>query len=981
MKKSITVAINMLYNMIFFRNDRSLISLQQIKFVLIHLLQSGIVMTTDRESANKLCSIIECNDIARCRAFLLPLSKKDKYDLVNTNIGSTMHPKTPGHLATDEDVDIDIWKIMIPWLYESTVCKGLEPLFMRLIYKYSDQVDDSLFRSFTLRRQQLEKLRFWLEHTKNSTSKLVKCCKTETLARLCRIKGSADPDKASLEEVRNLAKDMIETYNTRICLKDAKECPIHFAMETDNICFLSLFLSYETADANCMLQTGRTPLLARHFRRRSFYLPCIGLLLEHGAWLGYEGNEYIKAFHVVLLQQTPKELYTFMNKYHRLLRNVAEDYNFLPLFHGLIFHAEEMSGHENDRQIIESDILSKFQILLKYDMKLDTRDIHGRTVMHYSCWFKYPTIFEYLLSLGIKPDITDNFGRGCLYYAISQPVNYYIKYVKGDHFDRMLETVVKSLGDKVADIADSMGRSALHIVCFENNRMALECLIKAGFKMSVVDHQGKTPVDYASEEFIDIINKLPTKSQDTNSRNRDKVLHANQPYPKRRENEQGKLTTDVEGIECGLLHCNINTQDTRIEPLKCSSATKTSRNKTSESFLNDPQFGVLNGGDTTYIKKDVQRLIDKLANELEKIEPRFKSKVHLAGSVSEGTKLKPPNEFDFQFHLMYISQCFVVNELNSENDVNLAIQPSSDCDPLIRDMMLPGVSVNVALFNAFHSAAFKAIRHASFWKDVPFYWHHHNLMAVTAPEHGKAISKGTPTTPFQLKWVGLQQGDLDISVDLVPILVLDCLPDSVLALIPDRITEYVDKANFKWHIVLRKSKNGRLSFFPIEKYILCRLMPELRQSYKMAKAICKYCCETYGIHPEIITSYMLKNALFYELDPNLSFGLVTSQIMVYKPVNQCHTNVLSSMKETLEGIIADTGPSFIQAWTWKIFDRLERWFSSGDRVHVYCRPSAMFPSIMIVEFEHENPQVKSLQKFKEILERPESKYHHDNMPM
>ena len=146
-----------------------------------------------------------------------------------------------------------------------------------------------------------------------------------------------------------------------------------------------------------------------------------------------------------------------------------------------------------------------------------------------------------------------------------------------------------------------------------------------------------------------------------------------------------------------------------------------------------------------------------------------------------------------------------------------------NCDPLIKDLMQPGIYVNKALFDAFHSAVYKVIRHTSFWKDLPFYWHHHTL-AVT---RGSVFDKDTLTAPFRLKWVVLEQGDIDISVDLVPILVIDCLPDNALTVIPDRIIEFVDKANFKWHIVCRDSDDGRLSFFPIEKFMLL----ELRQSY------------------------------------------------------------------------------------------------------------------------------------------------------
>ena len=288
-----------------------------------------------------------------------------------------------------------------------------------------------------------------------------------------------------------------------------------------------------------------------------------------------------------------------MNKYHQLLWNLAEEYNFLPLFHGLIFYADSVSELISNRKLLESDILSKIQILSKYDMKLDNRDLHGRTVMHYACWFKYPDIFKYLLSQGIKPDETDNFGRGCFYYALSQPINGNVDLIKKDHLVTMLETVVTSLADTSAVIVDSMGRSVLHFACFKSNQIALEYFLNAGFTLDVADNQGKTPLDYASDEFVDIIDELLTKSQDTISRHTSKkkainrnlhsdviVLYTHQSKHKRNGSRQEHFTTDSKRLDDRQMYCNITTEDTRYIPMR------------KESLLDGhPQFNVLTEAD------------------------------------------------------------------------------------------------------------------------------------------------------------------------------------------------------------------------------------------------------------------------------------------------------------------------------------------------------------------------------------------------
>ena len=792
-----------------------------------------------------------------------------------------------------------------------------------------------------------------------------------TLCSLCRIRGGSDPADASLEDIRNLAKDMIEIYKTCVCLEES-DCPIHWAMDTDNICLLSLFLSYETADANCLLDRSSPPLMTQFsYRKLSFYLPCIRLLLEHGAHLDFEDTGLgIKAFHVILLTLTSTELDIFMRKYHLVIKHLAEECDSVPVVHGLILHSVWIARHRTNRRPVEPDILDRLKILTKYYQKLDSRDLHGRTVLHYACWLKYPTVLEYLLAFGMEPHQTDNFGRGCLYYAISHPINHYTSLRTEAQLTRTLELIVRALGNSATEIRDNLGRSAFHIACFENNTPALEYLLKSGFNIDACDHQGKYPLDYASAECAEIIRRYGIISEESvemypryqNILSDVTVIYSRQPCSEVSERMHDNFDECTNKRNISTL-CNTSIEDIKNKHVGIKAAMNVSH-KTADSLLSDPEFGVLKDSDVMYIRNDIRRLIDKLAMELEKVEPRFLSTVQLGGSVSEGTKLKPANEFDFQFHLNRISYYFVIKRLKPGNDASMAITHTSESYPLIKDLIKPGVSANQALFNAFHSAVYKIIDNKSFWKDLPFYWHRHSI-AISSSKR-RVFSKDKVTAPFRLKWVGLQQGDIDISVDLVPILGVDRLPNSALTVIPKEVIKFVDKTGLKWHVVSRDSIDGRLSFFPVEKYILCRLMPELRKAYTLAKAISKYCCEKFFLDSDYITSYMLKNALFYELDPDTSFGLLNSQIMSYKSVSDYQTAVLSSMRETLTCTISST-ECFIQSWTWKIFDKLESWFSSEEGVHVYCRPTETFPDVMVVDFENVNPHLKSLQKFKEML--------------
>ena len=102
---------------------------------------------------------------------------------------------------------------------------------------------------------------------------------------------------------------------------------------------------------------------------------------------------------------------------------------------------------------------------------------------------------------------------------------------------------------------------------------------------------------------------------------------------------------------------------------------------------------------------------------------------------------------------------------------------------------------------------------------------------------------------------------------------LQKLPPEMKALIPIDRVNLADDFNLQWGIVVRHSTDARFSFLAVERCILHRLMPEIRMAYIMAKCVRSYMDKLNGLQYQTITSYMLKNALFYELDPGLTYSL------------------------------------------------------------------------------------------------------------
>ena len=915
------------------------------------------------------CRFIAQNDIAHCRGVMLPLSNSEIDALVNSKVGGWPYT-TPVHFASAENVDLGIWELLLPWAHDDTLFSdGTSPLSMLIIDFCSKSKRSELYTGRPVLKplRQLKKIRCLLERTKTLTSDIVQHHKTRLLCELCLLQGCKSPGYATLHDIRNIAEDMLQKYNVRLSSRNSAYHPLHWALENDNLCLLKVFLTHG-ADPNCLDNNNLTPLQSEFTRRkRMFFLPCVGLLLENGARLDAEDKSDAKtAFLSVLIKLSPSELDVFMKKYHLTWNMAVERFHLFPPLHGLIFHAIRRSPYRNDRQKLQLDIVSKAKVLFKHGLQLELVELHGRTVLHFACWFKYLKVVEFLISFGADILKRDVLGRGCLYYIVSQPVKSYGTISGGEEL-RTLQMVVREIGSKLFEIVDNLGRSAIHFAVFENNYVALRHLLEIGFDVSTCDFKGKSVLNYAvsaKKTCTDVIKKFSFNSKDMtllefSVGNQKESAAIIQPTQKCIEN---KHVSD-HGISGNKANIAENSYEENVAfPNKPPQENRSELNMV--RLLLTEKYSVLKENEVSHLIDDMNSLIAKLANGLAWREPRFQATTKLAGSVSEGTKLKPPNEFDFQFHLEIISPYLCIETL-IENDVQLGIVLHGDNSIILEDLFREKDTVNETLFRMFHTVVYKVLADKTFWEDLPFYWCYHNQMVS---ETNKSVfGQGTITNPLYLTWTGPQDSDINISVDLVPVIVLEHLPSSIIKKIPQRVIDTVDRLLLKWHIICRDSNYARLSFCPVEKWILSRLIPELREAYTLAKSVIMCCSEVYDNEINDITSYMLKNALFSEMDPSTKFCLLDDQVIPSAFVSDLQEIALNTLRQTAtkERRHRDV---FIHRWAWKLFDRLERWFSEDKGVHIYCSPSVTFPDCVLVsDSKNEDPYIRSLRLLKTVV--------------
>ncbi|XP_052087642.1 uncharacterized protein LOC127724652 [Mytilus californianus] len=336
----------------------------------------------------------------------------------------------------------------------------------------------------------------------------------------------------------------------------------------------------------------------------------------------------------------------------------------------------------------------------------------------------------------------------------------------------------------------------------------------------------------------------------------------------------------------------------------------------------------------------VEGLVNKLHNSLNEVVPKYLDTVTLSGSVSEDTKINPLDEFDFLFKLKGISQDVSAGNFTIGDEVCLKSRTKHVCH---------NQTLNQYLYANFNNNVYNMLKQKTFWENLPFYWRTCYHLGGNPPD--------ALVAPLCLKLIRDNQPDLDVDIDLVPIIALDDLPASMKEQIPHEIVDFITRKEWKWDVILRgKSDNARLSFSSIEKFILRRLRSEIKDAYTLAKRLLSRVDKTTEIDPEIITSYMFKNALFHELDPTNSYYLLD--------------NDKDICLQTPEYINNDR-ISFVEFWTLKILNRLIQLFSTGNDVKIYCRPSVGFPDCPFFgDDDNDNPYIKVLNKCKDFLNNP-----------
>ncbi|CAC5371959.1 unnamed protein product [Mytilus coruscus] len=611
-----------------------------------------------------------------------------------TCIVAKLNGKSSIDLASDKDVQLEIWELLLKHADEKTlagensVLKSFEQLLQApyLFYLHAHVPTAETHVC------QIKKVKYWLLQTKERTEKSVIRLRLHFLRDLCRIKPSNSTIHASADDVTDLAEELIKEYKVNLNNNATIYCPLYWAVVTSNVPLLNLFLKHG-ANFDCLNRFfgGYLLHILRDVKGQPRILDIVEILVDAGASLTSESHQRgYTALHSIIINLNPVELDKFLDKYTEKIKSFNQMP--FPFVHGLIIHPVASNKYALKIGIdAQNVIIEKLAVVEKHKIDINTKDINGMTILHFSCWLRYTDVVKHLLAKSKLPLLQkDKFGRGCLYYAMTQPSH-----------NIWPETENLSTLGYILDpsIFISNGREIP-----KKDQLKLELLLKictAYFK------------------------------------------------------SKRKLKSFREPV---------NTRDTFVQE----------------------------------IMQKVQQFVERLKDHLERDNPLFASTIELAGSTSEGTKINPQDEFDYQFKLTTISQCIRADCFTLQDEVRLRLETQeSEMREQVQVLQKDDQTLNVALMNSFNTTIYKIFQKSFFWKELLFYWRTcYYIDKETSPPK-------TLVAPLHLTYIGTQTNpDLDISIDLVPVIVLDDLPNKMKKHIPQRVVRFVQNS---------KTLSGKLS--------------------------------------------------------------------------------------------------------------------------------------------------------------------------
>ena len=489
------------------------------------------------------------------------------------------------------------------------------------------------------------------------------------------------------------------------------------------------------------------------------------------------------------------------------------------------------SGLQNTEEIIEH--------LLKVGADVNEQDDWGRTSLHEAAKAGSHVTTQLLISHNADPNVQDICGCTPLHdAALKQEA-------------RTVEMLLKN-GASV-NCTDINMSSALHFAAWTDSEKLAEYLLAHGANTKLKDNLGHSPLDVARLRGAKDVYRLLSSNDNESS-----------------------IQSDVENIEnvfalsnCGSKFFSFDSFSKMIENNEIKRKGQLEVQPFLKLILQSPDIGRgCDDAEGREIQLAMEEVVQNLADLIGKTDWRFRCSLLHAGSMSEGTKTRRPDEFDFIFALEEFSKhCYpVFSEMdsktlsgvyipayyNSKKEDGSAVKIEERPEAVERTL---SVSVsdyaNITINNTVEAEEFLKFAGSTI---IPVYKMYDGfaqlitkiLFSKSFPKNPKLEILETTLEPaMTLCWRGCRYKDLEINVDLVPAIILRDWPEQFQK---DNILLTPDILRIPSLIVPKMTAGTdedlwRCSLAPEETAIFRKLKPAIRNSYIACKAlICSFVC-------------------------------------------------------------------------------------------------------------------------------------------
>ncbi|XP_071944828.1 uncharacterized protein [Antedon mediterranea] len=570
--------------------------------------------------------------------------------------------------------------------------------------------------------------------------------------------------------------------------------------------------------------------------------------------------------------------------------------------------------------------------LIKHGVAVNEKDINGSTPLHYA--IKVPSfhMMKMLIEEGACVNTPNKSGTVPLHIAMAW---------RDMSFCDLLQTSGADI--EATDINES---TVAHYAAWYQVGGYPNCVqfLQTSVDLERKDTQGNTAVRLA--EFIGnqpFVELLGCTNESADSSGEEQPSEMNEDFEKSNESDQDNSSLgDIEADDDSDIDIDLVTPIKEREIPQFIEQFKLYHGNTLDHIIQNPYFDKMaSSKEAQYIKNSIDELVRLILKKIADIDPRFEASTVLSGSVSEGTKIFLPDEFDYLCCLQQFDSITTVDETDSNRPACFASlimnTKNSSCQ---HSVFAEFFNDSFLQQNLVSSRFYQLIREVIPCNDIWSKFPRIHLYDEPKVEQGRIHS-------LSVRWTGWLIKDMVISIDLVPTIPKrNWWPSQIKksSFTEDKhvsslgcllITKSDKSEKFQFVPAHKMTQFLRVSFSEVETFLIRKQSDQVKQGYKLAKNMIELVPplrisddDEYkhlkSSASELISSYMLKTCLLYCLE-NYMCG---------------------DVREKLTSAVTDGEK--IRAWAFAILKQLERFLT--DKTGTV--PSFFVPEYNLISLEN-----------------------------